>query len=533
MPPDLRDAIMIPLFKKGDRTVCGNYRGISLLSSVGKLFAKIVLGRLGRLAEEVLPETQCGFRPHRGTIDMIFCARQLQEKSREHRRPLHFVFYDLEKAFDSVPRSALWAVLGRCGCPAKFVSIVRGFHDGMVARIQLDGVTSEPFAVTAGVKQGCVLAPTLFSIYLSAMLSTLPPDTPGVDLRCRFDGGLFNISRFRSNRYCHGVSIRELQYADDNACPAESEVDMQRSVNIFSAAYSRFGLKVNAAKTKALSQPVPGEAERQNAFFINGAQIESVDRFTYLGSILSSHGSLDCEIDNRIRSAHAAFGKLSSRVFHRNGLSMRTKLMVYNATVVSALLYACETWTVYRRNLRKLESFHQRKLRSMLGITWLDKVSNEDVLARAGTCRIETTIARHRLRWAGHVARMNAGRLPRVTLFSELAAGKRRQGGPRLRYKDQLKRSMAAAGIDPLTWEQVAATRDGWRAAVRTGTERMDTARTEHNRERRQARRDRAANAPPPTIPCPRCGRMFRARIGLIAHMRSTRCPVDGDFQGG
>ena len=86
IPADLRDALIVTLFKKGDKSLCSNYRGISLLSAVGKLFAKIPLIRLTPLAEQVLPESQCGFRPSRGTIDMIFALRQIQEKCREQRR---------------------------------------------------------------------------------------------------------------------------------------------------------------------------------------------------------------------------------------------------------------------------------------------------------------------------------------------------------------------------------------------------------------------------------------------------------------
>ena len=108
IPADLRDALIVTLFKKGDKSLCSNYRGISLLSAVGKLFAKILLNRLTPLAEEVLSESQCGFRPSRGTINMIFALRQIHEKCREQRVPLYLTFIDLTKAFDSIHRDTLW-----------------------------------------------------------------------------------------------------------------------------------------------------------------------------------------------------------------------------------------------------------------------------------------------------------------------------------------------------------------------------------------------------------------------------------------
>ena len=96
----MRDANIVTLYKnKGDRGDCNNYRGISLLNIVGKLFAKVVLMKLQVLAERIYPESQCGFRVKRATIDMIFSLRHLQEKCRKQEKPLYVAFIDLTKAF--------------------------------------------------------------------------------------------------------------------------------------------------------------------------------------------------------------------------------------------------------------------------------------------------------------------------------------------------------------------------------------------------------------------------------------------------
>ncbi len=115
-PQDMRDANIITLYKnKGDHSDCNNYRGISFLSIVGKVFARVVLYRLQVLAERVYPEAHCGFRSQRSTIDMIFSLRQLQEKCREQRQPLYIAFIDLTKAFDLVSRKGLFTLLHRIG----------------------------------------------------------------------------------------------------------------------------------------------------------------------------------------------------------------------------------------------------------------------------------------------------------------------------------------------------------------------------------------------------------------------------------
>ena len=158
--------------KKGDLRSCDNWRGISLLDVVGKVMARIAKERLELIADRVLPESQSGFRKGRGCIDMIFVARQLVEKAREHNDMLYMLFVDLRKAYDSVPREALWRVLEKCGVPPKMLSIVKSFHERMQAEVRIGDVTTEHFEVRNGLRQGCTLAPTLFNIYISAVVAT-------------------------------------------------------------------------------------------------------------------------------------------------------------------------------------------------------------------------------------------------------------------------------------------------------------------------------------------------------------------------
>ena len=130
-----------PIQKEGNHQVCENHRGISLLSIAGKILARVLLNRLNEHMERsgLLPESQCGFRKNRGTIDMIFTARQFQEKCQEQNVDLYMTFVDLTKASDTVSREGLWKIMAKFGCPAKFIAMVRQFHDGMLARVQNDG----------------------------------------------------------------------------------------------------------------------------------------------------------------------------------------------------------------------------------------------------------------------------------------------------------------------------------------------------------------------------------------------------------
>ncbi|CAB1114327.1 unnamed protein product [Ectocarpus sp. CCAP 1310/34] len=159
VPREWKDATIKVLYKKGDRSNCNNYKGISLLFHVGKVPIKIITNRPSAFCEanNILPEEQCGFRSGRSTVDMLFVVCRLQELGRRKKRPLYMCFVDLNKAYDSVDREMLWKVLARAGIPAKLIEVMRQFYDGMRARVRMDdGELSDWFFVTQGVRQGCV-----------------------------------------------------------------------------------------------------------------------------------------------------------------------------------------------------------------------------------------------------------------------------------------------------------------------------------------------------------------------------------------
>jgi hypothetical protein len=528
VPQQWKDASIVHIYKrKGDRQQCDNHRGISLLSIAGKILARVLLNRLLlHLEQGLLPESQCGFRAERGTVDMIFAARQLQEKCQEQHSDLFVTFVDLTKAFDTVSREGLWKIMEKFGCPSTFVTIVRQFHDGMMVKVLDDGDESEAFPVTNGVKQGCVLAPTLFSMVFSAMLTdAFQGSQDGVRLRYRTDGRLFNLRRMQAITKVKETVIRDLLFADDCALNAPTEQKMQHEMNCLSEACNNFGLTISTKKTEVLYQPAPGKPYHEPNITVNGQKLQAVDKFTYLGSTLSRAVNIDAEINNRVAKASAAFGRLRENVWERRGLSRTTKLKVYRAVVLTTLLYACETWTVYSRHAKQLNHFHTSCLRRLLHIRWQDKVPDTEVLERAGLPSIFTILQKMQVRWTGHVIRMQDHRLPKQLLYGELSQGKRTAGGQKKRYKDSLKASLKALGLDLSTWETLALDRPAWRSNLTRGAHAAELERTAYAENKRAARKARAASTPTtvPTHMCPTCGRAFRARIGLTSHLRTHR----------
>ena len=271
---------------------------------------------------------------------MIFAARQLQEKCQEHGCDLYTTFVDLTKAFDTVSRDGLWKILAKYGCPEKFISIVQQFHDGMRACVQDNGDISEAFAVTHGVKQGCVLAPILFCLMFSVMLQdAFHHSEDGICIIYQTDGKLHNQHCLKAVTKVKQTVIRDFLFADDCAINPTSKHNMQDSLDRFSTACDNFGLTISTKKTKVMFQPPPGKPYLKPHIAVNDTVLNDVEKFTYLGSTASRHANIDKEVTCRIAKASSVFGRLQSNVWERRGISLTTKMKVYQAIAITMLLY--------------------------------------------------------------------------------------------------------------------------------------------------------------------------------------------------
>ena len=340
VPQDMRDAKIITLYKnKGERSDCNNYRGISLLSIIGKVYAQVLLIHLQRLAEHIYPESQCGFRAERSTVDMVFSLHQLQEKCREQQMPLYIAFINLTKAFDLVSRDGLFKALCKISCPPRLHSLIMSFHSNMKGTVQFNGNLSKPFDMHSGVKQGCVLAPTLFGIFF-ALLPRHPFGTAqeGIYLQTRSDGSLFNLAHLKARTKVCEVLIRDMLFADDAAVMTHTQRELQLLMDCFSQACKDFGLIISLKKTNVLGQDIPAPP----VITIDDYELEVIHQFMYLGSTITDNLSLDPEIDKRIGKAATTLAHLTSRVWTNPKLTVKTKMAVYNACILSTLLYGSD-----------------------------------------------------------------------------------------------------------------------------------------------------------------------------------------------
>ena len=423
---------------------------------------------LEHVVDLVLPESQCGFRRGRSTIDMIFVARQLQEKCREQHQDLYLAFVDLTKALDTVNRDLLWNNLRKFGCPPTFIAILQQFHTGMCAQVVMTGSQSSRFPVEVGVKQGCVPAQIIFHLLLVAITLVSHRDLQSSDcvgIEYRLDGGLFNLRRLQAKTKTYSAMISALQFADDAAFPSHTVDRLQRSLDVMFVAYLRAGLMINATKTEILSTPSPDAP----TFSISGNQLKNSENFTYLGLNLSFSGDLTNEIQRRINLASSAFGRLSKCVLGNQNQTIHTKIVVYSTVVISTILYGCETCVPYRRHIRLLESFHIRHLQLILGLRWWHKVTHSEIRSRAGTPTIESMLLHRQLRCLGHVIRMPHSRLPHCVLYGQLRLGHRSVGGQKKRLEDHIKSILRRCNILFSRVETLVSERATWRSTCAFG----------------------------------------------------------------
>eukprot|EP00731_Ephydatia_muelleri_P020641 Em0013g368a len=199
------------------------------------------------------------------------------------------------------------------------------------------------------------------------------------------------------------MTITELRFADDLMATCHSHSLLQEFINRFTKAAETWGLAVSTTKSKAMIQQsgLPLSASSPvspPSFFINDNQIEVVSHFQYLGSVLSHDTTLDKEITTRISRAAGVFSNLKSPVRNNPNLSQRTKLAVYQAAVLPALLYGAETWTTTTRLLNRLECFHMDSIHQAMGVSKLAHIPNITLRAKAKIPPIATLIKLSRLR---------------------------------------------------------------------------------------------------------------------------------------
>ena len=294
--------MIIKLPKKGSLKDCNNWRGITLLSTPGKVFSRVLLNRLQEAVDRTLRDEQAGFRRGRSCTEQVFTLQNIIEQSLEHQKDLIINFIDYKKAFDSVHRPSLWKILKYYGIPDRFINIFKALYINSNCCVKTASGYTEFFEIVSGVRQrqGCILSPFLFIIVIDFVM------------RRTMDKPEYGIVWQKQN------CVTDLDFADDLAILTEEENVCQEMTT----------------KLEEQSAYKPGENEGHGnhsasnpsiqPIAIAQGNIEYVERFTYLGSVISRDGDVEADINTRLAKAAAVFRRLDN--FNDCTLSLKIKL---------------------------------------------------------------------------------------------------------------------------------------------------------------------------------------------------------------
>ena len=407
IPEEWSKSILVRVPKKGDLSQCSSYRTISLINHTGKVFLTVLLHRPKSQLDPYLSEEQAGFRKDRSTIHQILTLRLLAEKAKRQGKKIYNCFIDFQKAFDTIKHKVIWATLKSYGVEAKMVALLEKIYEKSQSAVRIGKETGEWFRTDVGTRQGDPLSPLLFIAYLDRVMDQVRQNTCGVNIG--------------------GISITNLRFADDIDLIDEDIDSLRRQIELTKNAAERGGLLLNTNKTKIM---VFGERSIDDRIQVAGETIENVEKFEYLGSLLTWDNNCSEEIKRRIGKATGALASLK-HIWSSKKLSSDNKLRVLTTCVFSVLLYASETWTLKEVDKKKLLAFEMKCYRRILRISCKDMVRNEDIRKKISRERtIVDTIKKRKLGLFGHICRMDDKRLVKHILFSRMS-GKSRRGRPK------------------------------------------------------------------------------------------------------
>ena len=250
----------------------------------------------------------------------------------------------------------------------------------------MSGSIGEWFRTTVGVRQGCLLSPTLFNIFLERIMS---------DALEEHDGKV-SIG---------GRNITNLRFADDIDALAEEEQELEALVESLDKTCTRYKMEISAEKTKLMTNSANGI---QREIKVKGQKLGTVTSFKYLGAVVSDDGSKP-EVLSRIAQATAALTKLKP-IWRDNNISLGSKVKLMRSLVISIFLYACESWTLTAELEKRTQAFEMRCYRRLLNISYKDHVTNEEVRRKIQAAigeydELLTLVKKRKLRWFGHVSR--------------------------------------------------------------------------------------------------------------------------------
>jgi len=349
VPPQFLIGIITPVHKKGkDATNFTNYRGITVTSTIGKIFEHVLLGRLEHLLPVNQSSLQFGFTKN---TSILLAALVINESISKARIPLYLAFLDSQKAFDVVDHQSMKCKIFHNGVRGHIWKIIDTLYSCLTSKVKWNGHLSQPFPILQGVRQGGILSTSLYKTYLNDLLCTLERNRLGTCIGTTFVG-------------CPTV-------ADDIALVASSETDLQLMLNLTNSFANRERYIIHPDKSTVLIK-IPSKTPKAKIsdWKLGDKKIAISESATHLGLIRSSSKSeIKLNIEDRISSARRTlYSLIGTGVHGTNGLPPTTCLNIFKIYVLPRLLYGLEIYILNQTQFEQLEAYYLNFLRKIQGL---------------------------------------------------------------------------------------------------------------------------------------------------------------------
>lgn len=403
MPKHWNTAIIHPLHKKGDKMDPNNYRYISLLDVTYKIFSKILLTRIQEQLDKEIGEYQGGFRPGRSCPEQIINLKWIIKHRKTRSQNLVIAFIDFKKAYDCIHRNSLLKVLEEFGLHRKLVNLIRMTLTDTKAKVKFRGQLSEEFDIRTGLRQGDGLSPLLFSCALEKIMREWNAKCP---------------SKIKIGRE---IKVNCLAFADDLALLSNSLEETTHQIEVLRDIAAKIGLQISIEKTELMPT---FKQELRYLQLNNGDKIKIVQKFKYLGEIITWNLDEKPSIENRITKLKQA-QRITWPTYKKKSLSINAKIRHYNAVVKPEATYASET--LFKLNTQattdKLQKIDRRILRTAInfkhqiqGKWWI--IPNAIVYQENES--VIDTMRKKRLAFFSHLYRLPDTRLTKQLLSYQL-----------------------------------------------------------------------------------------------------------------
>ena len=433
--------LIMPLYKnKGDKKDPDNYRGITLLSCLGKLFTACISDRISKFMDfqyKLGPE-QAGFREDFSTTDHIFTLYSIIEYYTNKKGRVYCAFVDYSKAFDLIERASLWVKLLNNDINGKILNVIKSLYVNAKSCVKLDGKISEYFSCCKGVRQGENLSPVLFAIYLNDFHAFLDKTCIGLrDLCSVFDDEL--------EMY---LKLYVLLYADDTIILAESAEDLQTALSSLHEYCVNWDLKVNISKTNIVIFS-RGKVKKYPTFKIGQEVVDVKDDYVYLGVTFNYNGSFRKAMEKQIMQARKAMYSLLHKAKILR-LPFDITFELYEQCVIPVLLYGSEVWGF--ENLTRVEVFHRQFFKLVLKA--FKFTPNCMIYGETNTVDIQTKV---NIRMTNFWLKMKSSKIKiSVMMNSLLSKLYEETENSRLRWHAKIKSILSDTGLSYLWHVQVA-----------------------------------------------------------------------------